>query len=251
MKKRRSRAIPPVLVRCDQSRLDALRESVTRSIEILSTSPTRLDYNMADNKIASIEVNAGPFVSLHLTYSQTNLHCQDGQEMWTFHTHLPLSQMPHPHSAEDVITALKIAQRVVDRAYNQNLKRLSKTVETNDIIADVLAHAAFNWHDHDCGSDNPEAKTFLSFNNPSRTYQVRPWTGSETEFHAAIKPWMDRTMPCLFIDHKIVASVSRTAFGRGAIIRDKSISPLSVMRSLTRAAELFPDLQPPMRANAT
>ena len=240
MKKKRSRAIPPVIVRCDESRLQELRSSIAYAITAVSGRDLKTNYNWSDNKIASIELDGGPFQSLRIVYSRANLHCDHGDLSWSYHSHLPLSQMPDPHSAQDVLTCLRIAQRVIDRTYGQDRSKLDRTVTNNNIIADILAYGLSAGNHHGVHMN-------IAFNNTSNKIHVQPRIDDDPVFEASAAPWMDRLMPCLFVD----SEDRKTKFGRGFLYRSIPLDPMIAMRSIAIATEAFPDLQFPTRAKTT
>ena len=186
------------------------------------------------------ELDGGPFQSLRIVYSRANLHCDHGDLSWSYHSHLPLSQMPDPHSAQDVLTCLRIAQRVIDRTYGQDRSKLDRTVTNNNIIADILAYGLSAGNHHGVHMN-------IAFNNTSNKIHVQPRIDDDPVFEASAAPWMDRLMPCLFVD----SEDRKTKFGRGFLYRSIPLNPMIAMRSIAIATEAFPDLQFPTRAKTT
>lgn len=238
MTKRRSRAIPPVLVRCNEEHLEELRASIDRTEKMLIEKKLRFDYNLSDNKIASVEITDGPFGNIRITHSISGIYGFDGDYSWGFHPHLPLSQTPPPNGKETALQVIKIAQSILDRAIHQSKSRLQKTLDNNNLICDLLAHAMSK------GAED-QAKMIISMNSePKMTIMGRRQYKID---EPSVQLWLDKLMPCLFIDHDPTV----TTFGVSAIARPLPADPVQSMMAIARCAEVFPDLQPPMRENTT
>ena len=237
MKKKRSRAIPPILVQCEKQRVDDLRTSIKKSIDLLAEEKLAVEYHMSENQIRAIEFRGDAFTSHEIIYTKANLMCVDDGFAWTYRPHLPLSQMPEPYGARDVIAALKMALRTVERASTQSLSRLQKTIEINDKIADIMAF----W----IGSmaDNLNSVT-ISLNPMSTKIQAGPSNPMSDKDKETADLWLAKMKQCLFIQ----MSQSQVILGCGSIERDLPISPLNAMQAIKDLSALYPDLQLPRRA---
>ena len=237
VKKNRSRAIPPVLVECEQDRIDALRASIKKSIDLLEEDSLTVDYHLEDNKIRAIHFRADAFSSHEISYTKANLMCVDHDFSWTYRPHLPLSQMPDPHSDRDVITVLKMALRVLERAACQDQSRLQKTLENNNQIADLITY----WYGS-LADDLTYVRIHIGrLNSTIQTSSNQIILPEEIDM---TKVWLGKIKPCLFVQER----QNNTTFGHGSIDRRLPISPIDVMQAIKELSKRYPDLQLPIRA---
>lgn len=237
MKKKRSRAIPPVLVQCEKQRVDDLRTSIKKSIDLLAEEKLAVDYTLENNKIRAIHFRADAFASHEISYTKANLMCDDQGFSWTYRPHLALSHMPDPHNDRDVITVLKMALRVLERATSQDQSRLQRTLENNDQIADLIAY----WYGT-IADDLTSVQIHIGrLNSTIRTDSNHIILPEEVDL---TKAWLGKIKPCLFVQQ----SQKQMIFGHGSINRRLPISPIDVMQAINELSKRYPDLQLPIRA---
>lgn len=237
IKKTRSRAIPPVIVQCEEHWVERLHTSIKKSIDALSADKLMPHYNLGDGKIQSLEFHADALDAHKLVYTKSSLMCDDNSLHWTYRPHLPLSQLPEPHGAPDVIKVLKMAQRTVERVYSQSLPRFRKTIETNDPIIDLITHWASTL------ADNLKAVS-IDFNNATRSILCDPRNPMTEKDNRIIQPWLDQLMPCLFISR----NQNNVIFGCGSVRRELPLSPMEAMQAIAHVSAKYPDIQLPSRA---